>query len=186
MALNITSKAARDSPWFFSCVSRYIRWLATVRMCSTCDSGKGCIDINSTMFSNCDLFNKLQGLWYSKTTGTLTSKYNFLGFRDVDFKLVCSRPSLDVLKFLFHGNWTVLRNKYGCVICKFNHTVMLWYGFEIHRINQISWRSYPRTLNNTACDRKPLWLISSWQHCLSATCEKTLISNIVFERVWGD
>jgi len=33
MALNITSKAARDSPWFFSCVSRYIRWLATVRMC---------------------------------------------------------------------------------------------------------------------------------------------------------
>jgi len=36
MALNITFKAARDSPWFFSCVSRYIRWLATVRMCSTC------------------------------------------------------------------------------------------------------------------------------------------------------
>ena len=36
MAVNIICKATCDNPWFFNCASKYIRWLATVRMCSIC------------------------------------------------------------------------------------------------------------------------------------------------------
>jgi len=80
----------------------------------------------------CSINGKGSLYWYSKATDTLTSKYNFLGFTDVDLKIVSSRPSMDVLKFLFHGNWTVLRNELVCLchlqIWLYCYTVIGFWG----------------------------------------------------------
>jgi len=59
-------------------------------------------------------------IWYR-----WTSKYKFFSFRNINLKLAGSRASLDVLKFLSHRNWTLLRNKYSSIVSKFNYTVVL-------------------------------------------------------------
>ena len=89
--VNIICKVLRDNPRLFSCASKYIHWLATDRMCSTCVTAEKITVTNSKNFSNFNLFNKRQRLWWGEITSRWTSKYKFFIFGNTNLKLVSNQ-----------------------------------------------------------------------------------------------
>ena len=67
-------------------------------------------------------------------------------------KLIRNGPCLNVLEFFLDGDGTVLRYQNRGVICIFKDAIIGRECLEIHGINQVSRRSYTRTLDYTTSD----------------------------------
>ena len=60
-------------------------------MCSTCVTAEKITVTNSKNFSNFNLFNKRQRLWWGEITSRWTSKYKFFIFGNTNLKLVSNQ-----------------------------------------------------------------------------------------------
>ena len=109
---------------------------------------------------------------------------NNISFFEINLKLIRNGPCLDVLEFFLDGDGTVLRYQNRGVICIFKDAIIGRECLEIHGINQVSRRSYTRTLDYTTSDWEPFGLLTTRNNCLLATCKKTEISNAESEAVW--
>ena len=91
----------------------------------------------------------------------------FLSFFEINLKLIRNGSCLNILELFLDGDGTVLRYQNKGVVCIFKDAIIGRECLEIHRTNQVSRRSYTRTLDYTASDWEPFGLLTTRNNCLT-------------------
>jgi len=146
IAVNTMCRALRERPWHFNCCNRYNRWFATDKICSTCTE----VEFRAEGRLKTIYFVFLRLIW---SLFAMDHVWTFWNSSSMEMEL-CWGTKIEVssayLKDAIIGR--------ECL--------------EIHRINQISRRSYTRTLDYTTSDWEPFGLLTTRNDCLLATCKK--------------